>query len=203
MQGVKNIIFDLGGVILSIDYNKTAEAFKQLGVTHFDELYNQHKASPLFEDLETGRISEEEFFTEFTQLCGTELKKEDITKAWNAMLGYFPKERIELLKELKQRYNLFLFSNTNKIHFDAFQKLFREQIGGNFDDFFVKAYYSHTMQQRKPNKDAFEFILKEQNLKPEETLFIDDTEGNIQPAKDLGIQTVHLKPPTTILDLGL
>lgn len=203
MEGVKNIIFDLGGVILSIDYNKTAEAFKRLGVTHFDELYNQHKASPLFEDLETGKISEEDFFIAFTNMCGTNLTKEQIIKAWNAMLGHFPKDRIELLKELKKKYKLFLFSNTNKIHFDAFHQLFKEQIGGEFDDFFVKAYYSHTLHQRKPNKEAFEFILKEQALKAEETLFIDDTEGNIEPAKALGMQAVHLRPPQTVLDLNL
>ena len=120
MQQIKNIIFDLGGIFLDIDYPKTEKAFINLGITNFPELYNQHHASDLFELLETGKITPTEFYNQFASLSPVVVTDKQIQEAWNAMLGTFPLERIEWLKQIKNRYNIFLFSNTNKIHHDAF-----------------------------------------------------------------------------------
>ena len=132
------------------------------------------------------------------------LTNEQIRNAWNALLLDFPPERINWLKEIKNRYNIYLLSNTNEIHYNSFTKTFKEQINdGSFDDLFIKAYYSHKIGLRKPSKEIFETILKEQDLDAAETVFIDDSEANIQAAKSVGLQTIYLPSPQTILDLNL
>ncbi len=204
MQQIKNIIFDLGGIFLDIHYQLTKEGFINLGIKNFDELFTQHHANSLFEDLETGKISEREFYNRLRVDAGLRLTDEAIKMAWNALLGDFPLERLEWLKNIKTKYNVYLFSNTNQIHYDAFMKIYEANTGkADFNDHFIKAYYSHYLGLRKPYPESFQFILNEQNLKPEETLFIDDTIKNIEAADALGMQTIHLVPPKTLLDLDL
>ena len=129
---------------------------------------------------------------------------DEIKNAWNALLDRFPKERIDWLKQIKTKYKIFLFSNTNKIHYDAFMKGYTEDFGKNdFNEQFVKAYYSQELGLRKPFLESFNYILKEQGLDPAETLFIDDTLKNIEAAKKAGLQTFHLVSPMTVLDLDL
>lgn len=204
MQQIKNIIFDLGGIFLEIHYQKTKDAFTKLGILDFDALFTQHHANHLFEDLETGKISETEFYERFRQDGKVNFTDAEIKEAWNAMLGDFPLERIEWLKTIKQKYNIFLFSNTNQIHYDAFMAIYTSNTGkADFNDHFIKAYYSQYLGLRKPYADSFLAILEEQNLLAEETLFIDDTIKNIEAADALGIQTIHLVAPKTVLDLEL
>lgn len=204
MQQIKNIIFDLGGIFLNIDFAKTEKAFIDLGVTNFNQLYTQHYSSDLFELLETGKISPEEFHHAFIEETGIHLSYEQIRDAWNALLEDFPVERLQWLENIGTRYKTFLFSNTNKIHYDAFTASFCEQTGINdFNKYFIKAYYSHEMGLRKPYPESFLYILNEQNIKAEETLFIDDTYKNIEGAKKVGLQTLHMEKPKTVLDLDL
>ena len=149
MHTIKNIIFDLGGVFLEVDYLKTQDAFINLGVTHFTQLYTQQHASPLFELLETGKIAPEEFYSLLRKASGIELSDDEIRTAWNAMLGKFYVDALDWLKGVGERYKIFLFSNTNKIHEDAFKIILKEQTGHeNLDSFFIKAYYSHTLGLR-------------------------------------------------------
>ena len=198
----KNIIFDLGGIFLTINYQKTADAFKELGVKNFDELYAQHHASTLFENLETGKIFAADFYEQFRILSNTALLDNEIETAWNAMLGGFPIERIDWLKEIKQRYNVYLYSNTNAIHYQAFMNIYEQTIGeGNFNSHFVKAYYSHEYGFRKPYASSYNQLLQRENLIASETIFIDDTLVNIEGAAEIGLQTLHLVAPNTLLDL--
>ena len=204
MQQIKNIIFDLGGIFLNIDYPKTEKAFIDLGITNFPELYNQHHASDLFELLETGKITPDEFYHQFAALSPVPVSPEQIKEAWNAMLGTFPPERIDWLQQIKTRYNIYLFSNTNKIHHDAFTETFAQLTGNSdFDRHFIKAWYSHTIGVRKPYPDSFRHVLSLANLDAAETLFIDDTYKNIEGAREAGLQTIHLVAPMTLLDLSL
>jgi glucose-1-phosphatase len=204
MQQIKNIIFDLGGIFLEIHYQKTKDAFTNLGIEDFDALFTQHHANHLFEDLETGKISEPEFYERFRQDGKVNFTDAEIKAAWNAMLGNFPLERLEWLKGIKDKYNIFLFSNTNQIHYDAFMAIYEANTGkADFNDHFIKAYYSQYLGLRKPYADSFLAILEEQNLLAEETLFIDDTIKNIEAADALGIKTIHLVAPKTLLDLAL
>lgn len=203
-QKPKNIIFDLGGVLLNIDFKLTSNAFKNLGVTHFDEMFTQHFSNPLFELLETGKIDEAAFYEAFRKEAGLPLTDVQIQTAWNALLLDFPPERIEWLEKIASRYRIFLFSNTNQIHYDCFIRNFSNSFDGkHFNDFFEKAYYSQFLGLRKPYPDSFQAIVKEQEILPAETLFIDDTYKNIEAANQLGFQTIHLQSPTTVLDLDL
>lgn len=201
---IKNIIFDLGGVLLNIDFKLTSNAFKNLGVNHFDEMFTQHFSNPLFELLETGKIDETAFYEAFRKEAGLPLSNEQIQAAWNALLLDFPPERIKWLEKIASQYRIFLFSNTNQIHYDCFKLNFSNAFDGkNFDDFFEKAYYSQFLGLRKPYPESFLAILEEQGILPSETLFIDDTYKNIEAANQLGFQTIYLQSPTTVLDLNL
>ncbi len=204
MEKIKNIIFDLGGIFIEIHFSATEKAFYDLGVTNWSRFYTQSTASELFEKLETGKITPEEFYEGFRKESGSELKDKEIRNAWNAMLGTFPAERIDWLEKIGKRYNIYLFSNTNLIHYHAFQKIYRESTGKqNFDDYFIKAYYSYQLGLRKPYPGSFIKLLQAENLNPAETLFIDDTAKNIEGAKLAGLQTILLLPPKTVCDLQL
>jgi putative hydrolase of the HAD superfamily len=202
MQGIKNIIFDLGGVILNINYQLTNDAFIRLGVKNFNELYSQFHGSSLFNGLETGHVSTEEFLAEMQQHVPEGVTGEQITAAWNAMLLDFPLQRLQLLQQLRQHYNLYLLSNTNAIHLEAFNRLLQESRGiPSLGSFFDRTYYSHLMGYRKPDKESYLMVMEENGLLPEETLFIDDTLPNIEGAKAVGLQTIHLQAPRTIIDI--
>lgn len=204
MQNIKNIVFDLGGVILNLDFKKTELAFAALGIGNINQYYTLQTATPIFEQLEIGAITPNEFYDAFRKLVELPLTNDQILQAWNAMLLDFPAERINWLKDIAKKYKLYLLSNTNEIHYTAFMKTFKKDIGDfNFDDIFIKAYYSHKLGLRKPSKEIFETILKNENLDSAETLFIDDSAANIQAAKDVGLQTIHLLSPKTILELDL
>ena len=203
LTGIKNIIFDLGGVILNIDYNKTANAFKRIGVANFDDIYSQANQDQVFDKLEIGELTDVEF-REYIKEIVPSLSYRDIDKAWNAMLLDLPALRIELLKKLKKNYRLFLLSNTNEIHIKAFQKIIQSSYGENiFDVIFENQYYSSEIGMRKPNSECFQFVLEKDSLIPSETLFIDDSIQHIEGARKLQIKAYHLMPGEDITDLFL
>ena len=191
IKDIKNIIFDLGGVILNIDYNKTATAYKELGLTNFDDLYSQFKQNNLFDRLETGLISEDDFVSKIKQELPLGTTNQQIINAWNAMLLDLPEQRINLLRAVSKQYRIFLLSNTNQIHYDVYMAYFNRAYQLKFNTLFEKTYYSHKIGLRKPNKDCFEFVLESSSLNNTETLFIDDSSQHIQAAKILGINTLH------------
>lgn len=202
MVELKNIIFDLGGVLLDIDYYKTEKAFQQLGFGHFKNMYSQYKANAVFEKLETGHISNQVFYDEMIKEANATINQQQIAQAWNAMLLNFRISSLDFLKELAKHYQLYLLSNTNAIHLQAFHKIFISQTGqASLDDYFTHAYYSHIVGLRKPDTDIFEFVLKDAGLYAAESIFIDDSFNNIDTAKKLGFKTHLLLPGEKIEDL--
>ena len=200
----KNIIFDLGGIFMNLDYQLTEKAFIELGVHQFPVMFTQHRVNALFENLETGKIAPDTFYEAFRSETGVSLSNEQIRKAWNAMLLNFPQERLDCLGHIRNRYHVYLFSNTNQIHLEAFRAILQEENGiADFDAFFIKAWYSHELVIRKPYEESFRQVLAMENLAAAETLFIDDTLKNIEGARKAGLQTIHLLPPQTVLDLDL
>jgi putative hydrolase of the HAD superfamily len=194
LTNLEAVIFDLGGVILNIDYQKTAESFKKLGIDNFDAMYSQAKQSKLFDLLETGKIEDQAFRNEVRRLSGLQLSDKAINDAWNAMLLDLPKHRIEVLEKVKEKCNTFLLSNTNAIHYQAYINQMIQQFGYNvLHEKIGKCYFSHEIQLRKPNRNIFEFVIQENNLNPEKTLFIDDTFQHIEGAKKCNLQTLHLQ----------
>ena len=202
MATIQHIIFDLGGIFLNLNYTQTANAFRQLGVANFDELFTQHHANPLFAKLETGAIAEEEFYQQIRAITSLPLTDTQIAEAWNAMLLDMPMERIVWLQQVAQQYPIYLFSNTNPIHYQQLMQICRRDLGEiDFNGLFRFAGYSHQLGYRKPNAESFRLLLNQLAINPAHTLFIDDTPGNIQGAQELGLHTLFLPPPQEVLEL--
>ncbi len=194
MSEVKNIIFDLGGVIFDIDYNRTIEAFRNLGIEDAGFLYSKSSQISLFDDLEKGNISDLEFYDGIRKLSKKDLSDEQIRDAWNAILIGLPEKNVAMLKELKNTYRIFLLSNTNNIHEQAYRKMVIEQYGSFiFDELFEKMYLSHHIQMRKPDREIFNFVLNDNNLSADQTIFIDDSPQHVKGAIQTGIGAYLLK----------
>ena len=199
MQNFKNIIFDFGGVLIDIDFRLTIDAFHQIGFPAFEHMYSQYEADQLFRKLEKGEVSDQDFYEVMLKVGKEGLSQEDIRKAWNALLLDYRRDSLHHLLLLEKRYQLFLLSNTNKIHYDRFIQYFP----GNaekptLESYFSKAYFSFEMGMRKPDLEIYKFVLSDAGIIPEETLFIDDSYPNIDAAKELGFQTHLLKPDERI-----
>ena len=195
MTDTKNIIFDLGGVLLDIDFKKSIDAFKNLGIENFEDMFSQFDADALFEKLETGEISEADFYAAIKQRTTLAITDNEIDHAWNSLILQFRTQSLGFLEKLACNYKLYLLSNTNSIHVKCFKKLFTKETGKPLlDAFFTKAWYSNEIGLRKPGAEIFEFVLQQENLKAAETLFIDDTLSNIETAQNLGFKTHHLLP---------
>ena len=187
------VILDLGGVILNIDYNLTVQAFKQLGFTNFEAQYSKLQQSGLFDLLETGQVSEEEFVSSIQESI-LHATHQEIIDAWNALLLDFPKGRINTVRRIAEAFPTYLLSNTNSIHYKAFNRTLKKQTDvEDIKDLFDKAYLSHEIKLRKPNKEAFQIILDEHNLDPKRTLFVDDSPQHIEGALKIGIKAYHMK----------
>jgi HAD superfamily hydrolase (TIGR01509 family) len=200
MKKCKTIIFDLGAVILNINYQNTIDEFTKLGVNNAATLYSKKVQTNLFNQIETGMISSNEFLKALQK----ETKNANINqveKAWNAMLLDLPEERVHLIKKLKNNHTIYLLSNTNAIHIDAFKKQLGNKKWLAFCKLFDKMYLSHELGLRKPDVKIFEYILKEQKLKAEEVFFIDDSPQHIASAKKIGIHCHHLLDDENIITL--
>ncbi len=199
----KNIIFDLGGVLLNVDYSITIKAFSGLGLNSVDNFFSQNQQKQLFCLYEKGEISSSDFRNELKTHSKKTIDDTTIDKAWNSMLLDLPKERLDLLKRFKQTHRTFLLSNTNEIHIDYFNAYLQNDFKiADLSDYFEKVYLSYKMRMRKPDAETFELVLSENNLAPNETLFIDDSIQHIEGAKKLGIRTYWLDTKKeSILDL--
>ena len=201
-SSIKNIIFDFGGVILNIDYKLTENAFAKLGLKDFYRIYSQATQQELFDVFEKGLISPAEFRTQIRKFIDANVSDEQIDKAWDSMLLDLPEERVALLDKLKTKYKLFLLSNTNEIHFANFSAYMKNKFKRDlFSDLFDKIYVSHKVHLRKPDAEIFELVLNENNLKREETIFIDDSIQHIEGARKVGLNAIFLEKGKTILDL--
>ena len=192
MKNCKAVIFDLGGVLLNIDYRLTIAAFNELGVKNADLFYSKKIQNPIFDKIEIGAISPKEFLDALQKECKN-ANVEQVENAWNSMLLDLPENRLDCIKNLKNNYNIFLLSNTNEIHIKAFRKKIGEKQWEVFSSLFDKMYLSHQIGFRKPGKEAFQIILEENKLKPNEVFFIDDSPKHIKAAKNLGINCYYLK----------
>ncbi len=199
---IKNIIFDLGGVIIDIDYTQTSKVFSALGAFNFDVVYTQSKQDHLFDDYDVGKINSDTFRDTLKKKLDIVVSNDEFDKAWNAMLLDLPKKRLDFIKELRKKHKTFLFSNTNDIHLKEVFNICQKQNGFNtFNDFFDKEYYSHIFGRRKPNPDAFIDILNENKLEANETLFIDDSLQHVLGAREAGLYAMHLSKDKSIFDV--
>lgn len=195
MYPVHAVIFDLGGVLLNLAPERTKHAFEALGIGDFDRLFTVYKATPLFDQLETGHVSPEDFIATLQKELPANTPDQAVIDAWNAMLLDFRTQSLRFVESLNRRRPVFLYSNTNSIHYEAFQKTLRETTEyPALEHLFHTAYYSHEMGHRKPDAGGYLQILREQGLNPATTLFVDDNIRNIEGAMETGLQAYHLKP---------
>lgn len=189
---IKNIIFDLGGVILDVDYNRAVEAFRNLSIPDFNALYSQQKQALFFDRFEKGALSAAEF-RQVIRNMNQSLDDASIDKAWNSMILETPPERMDFLEKLKTRFGLYLLSNTNEIHIRHFQEYFSKTFGpGRFESLFKKIYLSSLLGMRKPEAGIFKLVISENVLNPEETVFIDDSVQHVEGARQTGLHTLLL-----------
>lgn len=197
---IENIIFDFGDVFINLDKEATAREMHSFG-------FNSITADLeyLFIEYEKGLITTEDFLNSTNKLF-PKASKSDLMRAWNAIILDFPEERLRFIENLAQKkeYRLFLLSNTNEMHIEFVKKQMGEERYNRFESSFERFYLSHEIHLRKPEPEIFEYVLHTNNLNPEKTLFIDDTEGHTLAAKELGISIWHLKVgKEDILDLNL
>lgn len=196
MSQIRNIIFDLGGVIINLDTPRTIQAFNVLApALPFAEIYTQQQQVELFDAFDKGTISEADFFGAIEERLRTGAPLRELLNAWNAMLLDFPEHRLQMLNTLRNNYRLFLLSNTNETHVQAFEEsLFKTRGFHNLEPFFEKVYYSCRMGMRKPDAEIFQAVIDENELNASETLFVDDTAKHVAGAQSVGLQA-HLLPP--------
>lgn len=198
---IKNLLFDLGGVLYDIRYQNVPEAFARLGFHDFDTHFTQAAQSGPIDLFEEGKITVPEFRDYIRSLTTVTMTDQQIDDAWNSIIIDVPERRIKMLEELGKQYNLYLFSNTNQLNCDRFSILLQEKYGYNiFERHFIKAFFSHEIHYRKPKVEAFRFVLADQNLNPSETLFIDDTTRHIEGAKKTGLHTYLLPKGEDVCD---
>ena len=197
-EGIKTIIFDLGGVIYDVDYHKTINAFKAIGIDRFEEVYAKAGQSDLFNDLEEGKISRAFFIEQIKTLSGHDMTSSQVVNAWNGMLLGFMPDALACLKRLRSTYRLFLLSNTNEIHIQEIENRVGAAFFLDFCALFEKVYLSHELGLRKPHPEVFTHILEEQGLKANETLFIDDSIQHVEGAIKAGLHAHHLTDDQTI-----
>lgn len=190
----QTLLLDLGGVLIDVDYHAATRAFHALGFEDFHSLYSKAQQDRLFDGFETGSLGPQEFRDRIRQLFRPDITDREIDTCWNAMLGSIPAERIDLLKALKERYQLLLLSNTNAIHVPAFEAIIaRENNIPNFKRLFHGAYYSCEIGLRKPHAEAFQHVLLRHGADPATTLFIDDSIQHVIGAREAGLHAEHLE----------
>jgi glucose-1-phosphatase len=194
LSKVKNIIIDMGGVIIDIDYQLTVDAFVKLGISDFDTVFTQVKQLGFIDDFEKGMLSNAEFRNRIRTFCSFSLTDAEIDAAWNALILNLNPARVELVRKLSAHYKLYLLSNNNAIHYQKLKSKIEAQISfDTFSSLFIKNYYSHLIGMRKPDAEVFGMVLAENNLLPSETLFIDDSIQHIKGAEALGIKTLFIQ----------
>ncbi len=188
MEGVRNIIFDLGGVLAGLDGQRCIDAFDALGCEKVSYYVEHHLTEDLFYDIEVGNISTKDFCDEVRRITGKNVSDEQIVWTWNQLLTGISERRLEKLLRLRDKYHLFLLSNTNDMHWQLCVDDFFAYRGNRVENFFDRIFLSYKMHLSKPSKDMYEEVLRQANIQPAETLFIDDSKTNIEGASPLGIQ---------------
>ncbi|MSP85262.1 MAG: HAD family phosphatase [Flavobacteriaceae bacterium] len=193
---IDSIIFDFGDVFINLDKEATPLALKKLGLKEWNSNLNA-----LNLDFEKGNISEKEFIVGLQSYIPN-ASINQIREAWNSILLDFPLYRLEFLQMLAQKHKLYLLSNTDSIHIEKFREKSGITFYRDFYKCFEKVYFSFEIGMRKPETSIFEFLIKEHNLLPKNTLFVDDNLENIESAKKLGLQVWHLqKGNEDVIDL--
>ncbi|MCU4165472.1 HAD family hydrolase [Carboxylicivirga caseinilyticus] len=198
-KGIEAFLFDLGGVIIDIDVQKAIDGFKKIGLKGIESQITKSHHIGLFKAFERGDIDEREFLSNIKKETGIHISDEQIIDAWQSILVDFPIERVQILEKLHQDYPTYILSNTNGIHLQKFSKMAEGY--EHIEELFTAAYYSYQLGCSKPEKCAFEKVIELSGLKPETTLFLDDSEINLQVAEELGFKTQLVTKSNSMVEI--
>lgn len=202
MPQFKNLIFDIGNVIVDIDYAVPVREFQKLAITDFSSIVSYSKQHHIFDQFEKGQISVSNFHNELRKFLRPNVTDEEILAAWNSILLDYPSYKFDLLLKLKNNYRVFALSNINETHVRAIDEAVKAKFGVKaFSDYFHTAYYSNEVGWRKPEKEIYELVITKENLNPDETFFVDDKSENVEAAKEAGLQAYELKHPSELENL--
>lgn len=198
LSGIKNIVFDLGGVLLNIDPKRTIEAFGRLGMEQLVGDKGLTYDHEIFYQMEHGKITSDEFRSGVQKLLPQPVSFAEIDTAWTAMLLDIPAVRVQLLKNLRKHFRIYLFSNTNAIHVEKFHSDFRKQYGFEVSTLFDIDFYSNEIGFRKPSEESFQEIIRLSGINPGQSLFVDDAAANIEGAASVGFKAYWLEPGQSV-----
>lgn len=193
------VIFDFGGVLINLDMPAMKRAFHALGLPDIESHFSLLRADPVFIELEVGRVDPADFAAALRLKTGLGFDDAQAFDAWNALLGPYRTQSLSFVEQLGRTRPVYLYSNTNIIHYDRFQQTIRETTAyPSLNALFRRAYYSHQMGMRKPHAEGYLHILNENGLEAGSTLFVDDNADNIAGAAAVGLMTHHLQPEERI-----
>lgn len=184
---IDTIIFDFGDIFINLDKQATIDGLQRLGLTSWNEDLDQLNIS-----FEKGEISKDNFLSGIQKHIPN-ASIEEILVAWNAVLLDFPLYRLEFLQLLSHKYRLFLLSNTDSIHINHFEQREGASFYGAFYQCFEKVYFSYEMGMRKPDVEIYTTLIRQHELLPKHTLFVDDKKDNTDAAKALGLNVWNLQ----------
>lgn len=200
-KAIKNVVIDLGGVVIDLDRQRCVEAFELLGLKGVDSMLGLYRQEEPFLSLETGKITAAEFYDHLRDLIGCDLKDREIEEAFNKFLVDLPVDRLQKLREMRQEgYRLYMISNTNIIMYDGWIKRAFMQEGLKTGDYFDGIITSYAEGVCKPDKRLFEILLNRYSLIPSESLLLDDSEANCETARSLGLSAIRIFGSTTLLN---
>lgn len=197
--GIHTVIFDLGGVIIDLSLERTLQAFATLTGTSKTDIQKAYGSNPVFMAYEKGEVSDQEFRNSIRKHFSTHASDAEIDHCWNAMLIDLPVSTLTMLEKLKKHFRVFVLSNTNTIHINYVNEIMLQ--GKVLDSWFHKAYYSHQLGMRKPELEIYQHVLDQNQLIPEQTIFLDDNLDNLKAANSLYIQTLHITHLQQVRDI--
>jgi putative hydrolase of the HAD superfamily len=185
MSKIKNVVFDFGGVLVHLNRDQAVKRFEEIGVKDAEQLIDPYEQKGVFLELENGKITAEEFCEEISKHAGRPISFEEAEYAWLGFVVEVPQEKLDYVMNLREKYNVYLLSNTNPmIQHWARNDKFSDK--GSISNYFDKLYCSYEMGLTKPSETIFEAMLKDSGMKAEETLFIDDGASNVRVAEKMG-----------------
>lgn len=187
---IRNLLFDLGGVIMDIERSRCVDAFVELGIENAGEMLGDYVQSGPFRLIESGEIDAAGFRDEIRRIAGRDIPDAKIDEAFEAFLVEIPEHRLRHLKRLRKHYWTYLLSNTNPIMWNSKIRNEFSKLGHSLGYYFDGALTSFEAKVMKPDERIFRYAIERFDIKPAETLFLDDSQDNIDAAASLGFQTL-------------
>ncbi|MDR3129349.1 MAG: HAD family phosphatase [Tannerellaceae bacterium] len=188
-MAIKNVVFDLGGVIITLDRARAVARFAQMGLQAMDELLDIYEQRGVFLELETGRIDAEGFRSKLSAMVGKVLTMEEVTAGWLSFMWDVPQAKLDYIGELRKEYKVLLLSNTNPIVMEWTESGDFCPAGRPLSSYFDGIYASYRMGVTKPDPCIFLRMMEGAGIQAQETLFVDDGVRNIETAARLGMHT--------------